>query len=214
MSEQIQLPQALVLSYVSAINTPTRVRKIASVATAILGALLTIAGAVGTWYLASQFYRYFWFWGAPGPMLPGGIAVPPPAPITVKLHQLANFIIYVYPIETLLVVPLLAAPVLLFTARGVYRGRAIPSNVARAYLLVPFFQIAFLAAVFNGYGLVMAMPLHGRSEPEYLVRLLSLPFFLLPALLIVDLRNFLKWIARNPHAEKSPTPFLPGGGRG
>ena len=44
----VALPQTHILTYLSSINTPTRIRKVAASAVATLGILQTLVGYVGT----------------------------------------------------------------------------------------------------------------------------------------------------------------------
>jgi hypothetical protein len=195
------LPRTYVLSYLTAINTPTRVRRVAYVALWVIGVLTTLGGLVAAAFLANELYRT-------STWLPAGWSWPD---FLVRVWLRFKYGLVSDPLPLLVpALPALIGPIFIVAARPVFVGNRFPALLTRVLLLVPVAQLACYSAAFYGWALVMSLPVYGTPELDYFPRLLTLPIPVLAILLLLDLRAFLLWISRNPGAEKPPTPFLPG----
>jgi hypothetical protein len=188
------LPQSQVLSYLANISTPTRVRRVARIGLRFAAAMNLVTASVILIEVAQSYVERY------------GIDIR-----NAPSYLMRDYAFFVFIITALL------------TCAGAqfFLGKAVEAGNSRACRwLAPtifpnaaaFFVGSFLAAI-EGFQFI---DLYGYGHSPWtkaLVGILCGALFLACAvgiLLISDLSKFLQWIAKQPAAEKPPTPFLSG----
>lgn len=205
----VALPKAHLLSYVAAVSTPTKVRKMAFWGV-LVAAGIQFAAAAGFGFFYVRLVRIELGRARGLVVFPGPIFVPPPPATAHNVLRAA--------VEAARDVPLVPIAMLLFggtalfqaaLAAGVKRGNRLAS-LSECFALVPLaLAMTLFAAGVGGAGMVNIL---GTLSPRDIpVGVFCLFASLLGAVLLglmKDLAVFLLWIARNPLTEKTPVPFL------
>jgi hypothetical protein len=205
---QISLPKAPILSYLSNISTPTRVRIIAARGVFWIGIFFFVLSVVLFCWFGAEFWRVcstavFFGRGRVGP-----VHVDILTRIKSTLSYRPYYVIYFFLILLFLLMPGL---ILFGIAAPIRRGRRVPSIIAMILLAPCILAAVWAATLFFGSVIVDIFGDHGRHHWNNAIWLILMPIPVLVILLLKDLCAFLFWIARNPTAEKPPTPFLPAG---
>jgi hypothetical protein len=192
MPDPSNLPQAQVLGYFSNLSTPTHVRIVAARAVFWIAILHFAAAALILFLTILPLWRY------PLARWNSWRVV-----VNALEHQTSP------PIVVLFITAATAALVLILVAIPIRKGRKVAAFLALFYL-VPFLAlITLITPAYAAYLLEFGLGLHGKSTPDLLYRLPILPIAIPIILLLKDLCACLRWIARQPTAEKPPVPFLP-----
>jgi hypothetical protein len=194
------LPSARVLSYITNLSTPTRVRRVASVSLWALATLqLTTAGLVaypvidGIIKLTDPRWR-----------IPGG-----PPTLADYWWAISHYLVPI----AMIVVLFLAALALIIVTPAVKLGHRKASLFALASVIPLLVMLLVSSALCACTAVILVADLFKKYEAPsaawaILPVILSLVLGLL-GLLVIDLQRLLLWIARHPQAEKGRTPFLP-----
>ncbi len=209
------LPRAHVLSYITTVSTPTRVRIIAARVTLISGllnVLIVVCLIVGA---SREVYRGAVVRAAPGLVFFGGVALPP-APRPVELRDfIASSGDYMgrHPWWLgLLIFVMGGAIVLPMAAPAIRRGRRALSLLALFYFSIAAVIVGCLGVLVICYYFAVQFTRYPRWHDWWaLWWLLLIPVAAIPPVLLKDVCAFLLWIIRHPIAEKPPVPFLPAG---
>jgi hypothetical protein len=189
-------PKAPILSYLSNISTPTRVRRLAAIGLAASSLFYWAGGGLLCWLLGTLVWgdaEYLaWSRGAGTPTLPDFIGAG-------KEHLL---------LTALAGVVLAGALLEVLLAKPVHRGSRTASIMGLAMLLPVFPVVILLAAAMTSFALQILLDPRRESFRPCLW-LLALPAGVLLILLMKDLGACLLWIAHHPQADKPPVPFLP-----
>ena len=209
------LPRTHVLSYVSSISSPTRVRIVAARVTRLAGFLnaalgVLLAASIG-WdtYRRAEMLAGAWI-GPPGPIFPPHPVVRGMS-VSVVLEALAFTVRHEPFMVFCLVVAASSAVFLWLMAAPIKRGASAASRATQAYFgawIIP----AFLATVSLGvYAFARAGIVVHEQHPNRwaLWWLFMLPVGSVAILILRDICVLLVWITRNPGAEKPRVPFLP-----
>jgi hypothetical protein len=207
MSEpETPLPKAPILSYLSNVSTPTRVRNIAARSGFWIGvvhfaffSILFVLAAWDIWTTARDYIR----WHRAGWVMAAAPAV------TLRDYYDALWVRGNYVYIIFLAITLAASLLLTVFSGPIRRGRKVPAVLALIYLVLFTSLIVFVAGVCISVVLVVGLGTAGKPQPVVLLWLLPAPVAILIILLLKDLCAFLFWIARNPTIEKPPTAFLP-----
>jgi hypothetical protein len=207
MSEpETPLPKAPILSYLSNVSTPTRVRSIAARSGFWIGivhfAFFVVLFVLATWDIWSTARDYI-RWRRVG----WGLGAAPAVTLRDCYDALwvrGNYVYIVF-----LALTLGASLLLTVFSGAIRRGRRVPAVLALIYLVLFTSLTLFIAGVYISLILVIGLGATSRPQPVVLLWLLLAPVAILIILLLKDLCAFLFWIARNPLIEKPPTPFLP-----
>ncbi|HVS71010.1 MAG TPA: hypothetical protein VHQ47_07135 [Phycisphaerae bacterium] len=194
------LPTSHVLSYLTTAGTPTRVRQLAALGVAACSWVFLFAFLAAATLSAQDFlffyHHYPWLWaGSRIPLLPA-------------LYRFTAH--YEFPGSILL-----ASTFALFLAtrnavRPIRRGRPWACFLAAFPLLAAAATALCAAGLLASFAIGALLGLLALSpNPTFLLLLLPAALLTLATLILLDLLRFLSWIARNPYAEKPPTPFLP-----
>ncbi len=210
------LPSARVLSYITTIGSPTRVRRIASISLLVLGIIDLLVGGTFLYLALVAIYNLAVFATDFGTMPSGfggifqyGFTFIPRLAAMTYIMQASQLFVSDYLFFSVSIAATLIAGILqLLFARAVNRGSRVASLCCRMALIPSQFLFLFLA------GLLFVFPvlLIFFSRPREYWSLALVPLGLLAVLivlLLVDLWRFLTWVARAPAAEKPPVPFLP-----
>jgi hypothetical protein len=193
-------PQSHVLCYITGGNAPPRVRQVASWSLLVVGLLLTVPSMLVGVKVYSDVSpivaRYFAFKAA-------GRPVPTVWKLIVLLAEREMWWLI------LGVGLLLPSIVLLICFRPVRRGNGAACYAAGAALLPILVATVLAAAAVASWGLLMGTGIWGRGDSRFLPWLIPVPVLILAALLLVDLLQYLRWIATNPIIDKPPASFLP-----
>ncbi|HVS72732.1 MAG TPA: hypothetical protein VHQ47_15860 [Phycisphaerae bacterium] len=97
------------------------------------------------------------------------------------------------------------------TPSPIRRGRPWAALVATSALLPTIALTLLLAAITAAFAFAdgLGIFLHAEAHPRSFLWLLIAAPAAIITLLLLDILRFLAWIARNPLAEKTATPFLP-----
>ncbi len=192
------LPSAHVLSYLTNLNTPTRVRLVAARCTLLIGLLVFLLNMPLLLWAAYDLWRQYrsvraWF----GPLSWSDCYEFFDTELLTLLF-LAAFS------GIALALALLSLPI-----RRAHR----PACLAAILLLLPVVLVVLGATgSVASLGLFVGLDIgavHPAPRYEFLLLELFVPIGILLTLLLKDLCGFLRWIAAHPIAEKPPEPFLP-----
>jgi hypothetical protein len=196
----LPLPKAPILSYFTNTSSPTRVR--------ILAARAVFWIALLNWVLATVILvqSILDIWGTARDFAGG-----PSVSFQDVLDALRYSLFYDNGFLEFSGLVLALAPALLLSivSGPVRRGGRVAALLAFFYLMPLTVLITVTTASYGSLLLVMSLGIAGKAYPSYLVGFLLLPLPTLAILLLKDLCSFLRWIARQPAAEKPPPPFLP-----
>ena len=205
------LPKPHLLSYISTVSTPTKVRRVACVGMRVVAGIELLVALMLILYMGSVVRDVLIDRHAGGGWIgPGGAMAPLPAPITFReVFETTRGVTGRLPLFPLLAFLLCIVAVFQLTmAGGVKRGHRLAS-VCEFFALGP---LALIVALFVAHlsGLAGVNFLEYPNDiPLGLRELLAVPAGALGLGLLSDLGGFLMWIARNPLTEKAPVPFLP-----
>jgi len=208
------LPGGRLLNYVGSVNTPTRAKRVAGTATlavgiAYLAAAVLMLGAFG-WEvrrLAVDVARWA------GIIWHGDAGVGPPAPSPDFGNYVEGFnaaLRHEPEMFVLGVVGGFCGLLLVVFCRAVKRGQRVPAYISIASLFPLMLMAGSASAGFGAGFLMFALGLFHEPRSWW-----ALPCFLglaacgLIVLLLKDLCGFLRWIGKQPSAEKPAAAFLP-----
>jgi hypothetical protein len=198
------LPKAPILSYLSNISTPTRVRLIAARGILVLAVLCLLLFAFVFIWNASHLHaevRWFAYDRSRSPTLQDYV--------NVCWNIRRFFTIFLFDV----ILVFTPGVILAILPRPVRAGRKVPCILAMT-VVIPLVVVFALATLYifckTFVDIFNAVP---RPDYSYAPWFLTAPIGVLGIVLLKDLCVILHWIARNPTVEKTPTPFLPGASR-
>jgi hypothetical protein len=197
------VPHGAILSYVTNVSTPTRVRLVASRAVLFAGVVEALAAlflllglALIVWDRYNALRRWPIWMGA-GPTFNLRIAI-------------EESIRYYFLFYLLLAVSATTASLHLFFTRAVRRGGA-KASILSAIALVPLMGVLFFtalslwcAAMLVGFGLFRT-----ERSPIALLWFALGMVAVVQVLALKDVMTFLRWIAKNPQTERPTVAILP-----
>jgi len=214
-TQTAELPGGRLLNYVGSVNTPTRARRVASTAVMVVGVIQLIIAVVLVGFFVARVIdraRSYATWARSAHVvgLHGGLVVTPGSPMPEDYLKSTQRELEMIPPELVLGLPAaFFGLLLLLFHRAVNRGQKVPCYLCLASVIPLMCAMAISSAGFGALGLMFGVGLF-REPPSWraVPCLAGIVVCGLIVLLMKDLCGFLRWIAKQPSAEKPAVPFL------